>query len=145
MKMYYGNIPINSMRVVKHDVSTNDADVVASDLQAGKTCYARGKKVTGTGKSFEFASYGTAYFNLPIPVPADVNTVEVASTEYPLIMMFTMDEIKNIDFTSKQTIAKIMIDNEEHIISLVVNDNIMTISCDKGVSLEVFYGKDNYV
>lgn len=145
MKMFYGNIPINSMRVIKHDVSTNDADVIASDLQAGKTCYARGKKITGTGKSFEFAQYGTTHLNFPIVIPNNINVIEFASAEYPLMMAFTMDETKNIDFTSEQTVAKVMIDNEEYIVTLAINNNIMTISCDKNISLDVFFGRDCYV
>ena len=57
MKMFLGNTPMNAMKIIKQDISTSDADIVASDLQTGKICYDRGTKVTRTGKSFEFANY----------------------------------------------------------------------------------------
>lgn len=144
MKMMYGNAPFKGLKVKSFGVDTNDCTMVASDLQAGVTAVARGKKITGTGKSFEFAQYGRISLNFPIVIPANINVIELASTEYPVRMLYSVNNIKDIDFSSKQDIAKIIIDNEEYTISLVINNNMMTISCDKSISLEVFYGKDNY-
>lgn len=144
MKMMYGNVPFKGLKVKSFGVDTNDCTMVASDLQAGVTAVARGKKITGTGKSFEFAQYGRTSLNFPIVIPANINVIELASTEYPVRMLYSVNNIKDIDFSSKQDIAKIIIDNEEYTISLVINNNMMTISCDKSISLEVFYGKDNY-
>lgn len=141
MKLMLGNTPVKKMMI--HN-DTQDATMVASDLQSGVTCYAKGQKVTGTGKSFEFAQYGKTYLNFPIVVPSNINVFEVASTDYPIKMLFSINNIKNIDFSSKKDVAKVIIDNEEYMISLLVSGNIMTIYCDKSVSLEVFYGKDNY-
>lgn len=142
MKMYLGNTAVNSMKV---GTNTDDATLIASDLQSGVTGYARGKKVVGTGKSFEFAWYGNTYLNFPMPIPAPINIVELASTNYPVKMSIDLNNMRNIDFSSEQTIANVAIDGEEHSVSIVVENNIMTISCDKSISLEVFYGKDNYV
>lgn len=38
--------------------STYDADITPENMQNGMTAYARGEKVIGTGKCFEFAHYG---------------------------------------------------------------------------------------
>lgn len=145
MKMCLGKTPINNLHIVKHDVSTNDATVMPSDIQAGMTCYARGKKVTGTGKSFEFAKYGTAYTNFPIPVNSIINVIEISSTTYPIIMAGRLTDINNMDFSVVQEVGTVIIDGTSYAISAVVENNILTISCDKSISLEVFFGKDNYV
>lgn len=145
MKMMYNKTPVKSMKVKHYEVSTNDCSAIPSDLQTGVTCVSKGKKITGTGKSFEFAHYGTTRLNLPIPVPEAINVIEIASTEYPVRMLFGVNNIKNIDFSSESAVANVTIDGEEYIVSLTMNNNILTISCEKSISLEIFYGKDNYV
>lgn len=145
MKMIYGSVPVKNLHITKHDVSTQDATVVASDLQAGVTCYARGQKVTGTGKCFEFARYGSVHLNMPIPIGASINIIEVASVNYPVLMTISLDEMKNIDFSSTQEIAKVIVDGIDYIVTATVENNMLTISCDRNISLEIFYGKDNFV
>lgn len=145
MKMMYNKTPVKSMKVKHYEISTNDCSAIPSDLQTGVTCVSKGKKITGTGKSFEFAHYGTTRLNLPIPVPEAINVIEIASTEYPVRMLFGVNNIKNIDFSSESAVANVTIDGEEYIVSLTMNNNILTISCEKSISLEIFYGKDNYV
>lgn len=49
MKCYLGISPVKSLDIRKLDVDTNDATVVASDMQSGSIAYAKGQKVTGTG------------------------------------------------------------------------------------------------
>lgn len=145
MKMIYNGTPIKSLNIKHYEMDTNSCDMIASDLQAGKTAVARGKKITGTGKSFEFASYATTALNYPIPIPTNINVIELASTTYPVTMAMRLIEIKNVDFSTEKTIGSVMVDSVEYPISMVVSNNIMTISCDKNISLELFYGKDNYV
>lgn len=43
---------------IQNAPNTYDADITAVDMQHGKTAWAKGKKVVGTGKAFEFANYG---------------------------------------------------------------------------------------
>ena len=145
MKMMYNGTEIKSLNIKHYEIDSNFATVEPSDMQAGKTAVARGEKITGTGKSFEFASYATTALNYPIPIPANINVIELASTTYPVTMAMRLIEIKNIDFSTDKTIGSVMIDSVEYPISMVVSNNIMTISCDKNISLELFYGKDNYV
>lgn len=40
--------------------NTYDADITPENMQRGMTAYAKGKKIVGTGKAFEFAYYGLA-------------------------------------------------------------------------------------
>lgn len=142
MKMYYGNVPVSSMKV---GTNTDDATFVASDLQAGKTGYSMGRKVTGTGKSFEFANYGSIDTNLPLTIPSAINVVEIASTIYPLKSAISFSEIVNVDFTTPQTLGYIFIDDIEYPITITANNGMFILSCDKATKLQFFYGKDNYL
>ena len=144
MKLMYGNVPVKSMNVHSYELSTNDATLKPSDMQAGITAYAKGKKITGTGKSFEFALYGTTYTNFPIPVSNVINIIEISSTVYPVIMEKTLNSVTELDFSNTQTIGTVIVDNINYPVSAVVENNLLTISCDKSISLEVFYGRDNY-
>lgn len=145
MKMFLGEVPIQSLNVHHFEMNTNDATVVSSDLQAGVTCYARGQKITGTGKSFEFAQYGNVETNFPLVIPNIVNIIEIASTAYPVKSAVALSAIKNMDFSTPQTIGYIIIDNVENPITATIDGNILTLSCSQTITLQVFYGKDNYI
>lgn len=145
MKLMYGNVPVKNLHITKHDVSTNDATMVASDLQAGVTAYARGQKITGTGKSFEFADYGGFNTNLPIIIDNTINVIEITSTIYPIKSTIPLSDMKNTDFSVSQTIGVVIIDSVEYPVIVSISNGMLTLSCDKTVTLEVFYGKDNYV
>lgn len=145
MKMYYGNVPIQSMNIRHYEMDTNDCDMVASDLQAGKTAVARGKRITGTGKCFEFASYGALQTNSSRYVPTNINVVEISSTVYPIKLNISLDTMYEMDFTSPKQIAIVNIDGVNYPLNVSVVNNILKITCEKTFYLEVFYGKDNYV
>lgn len=145
MKMYYGNVPIKSMNIKHYEMDTNDATVLASDLQNGVTCYARGSKITGTGKIFEFADYGAFKTNIPIIIDNMINVIEITSTAYPIKSEIPLSEMKNIDFSVSQLIASVVIDAVEYPITTTIDDGMLILYCDKSVTLQVFYGKDNYV
>lgn len=145
MKMFYGNIPVNSMKIKHYEMNTNSATVQPSDMQAGVTCFGRGKKITGTGKAFEFAQYGSIGTNLPLVIPNIINIIEITSTVYPIKSVFVLSEIKNVDFTTPQIIGYVVADNVESPVTATINDNILTLLCDKTLVLEFFIGKDNYV
>lgn len=145
MKLMYGNVPVKSMNIHHFEMNTNDCDMLASDLQAGKTAVARGSKIIGTGKAFEFATYGGFIANTTRFVPNNINIIEVSSIDYPVKLNLQLYDMKNIDFTTRQDIATVVIDGIEYGISVSVSSNMITIYCDKDITLQVFYGKDNYI
>lgn len=145
MKMFYGNTPINSLNVHCYELSTQDATVQPSDLQAGITCYARGAKVTGTGKSFEFAFYGGVSSNDALYIPTDINVVEITSLSYPIQHTVALSDMKEYNFSTEQTIGNIIADGISYPVTVIASENMLTISCDIDTTLQIFYGKDNYV
>lgn len=145
MKMYYGNTPVNSMRIKHYEMNTNDCTAIPSDLQAGVTCVSKGKKITGTGKSFEFAYYGARETNSSQYIPNNINVIEMASVDYPIQLAIPFSDMKNSDFTVLKTIGNIIIDSIAYPIKVQAVNNVLTISCDMTVTLQLFYGKDNYI
>lgn len=142
MKLMLGGTPVKKMMI--HN-DTMDATMVASDMQAGVTAYANGQKITGTGKSFEFANYGGLVTNTNRFIPNDINVIEITSINYPIKANFELQSMKDVDFSNTQNIATVLIDGSEYDLMLSAKSNILTISCDKTIELQVFYGKDNYV
>lgn len=145
MKMIYNGTPVNSMKVKHYEMDTNSATVQPSDMQAGTTCFARGKKITGTGKCFEFAQYGSINTNIPLIIPNTINVVEIASTTYPIKSAIAFSEIANVDFTTSQMLGSIFIDDVEYPITITVNNGMLILSCNKSTKLQFFFGKDNYL
>lgn len=142
MKLMLGGTPVKKMMI--HN-DTMDATMVASDLQAGVTAYANGQKVTGTGKSFEFAQYGNIRTNDTCPVPSMINVIAVTSMQYPVKSTFEFGEMKNTDFSVAQKIGVVSINNVEYDILVSVISNMLSITCNQNVDLQIFFGKDNYV
>lgn len=142
MKLMLGGTPVKKMMI--HN-DTMDATMVASDMQAGVTAYANGQKITGTGKSFEFACCGKLETNSPQYIPNNVNIVEIASVDNPIQLTVMLNEMKEVDFTNTQNIASAIVNGVSYPLMVQASDNFLTISCDKTISLQVFYGKDNYV
>ena len=145
MKMMYNGTQIKSLNIKHYELNTNDCDMVASDMQAGKTAVARGKKITGTGKSFEFASYGKLRTNTPTPIPNNINVIHISSLDYPVQLSVALTDMKNFDFTNAKTIGNITINNVTSPITVSVINNMLNVSCSDTIYLQVFYGKDNYV
>lgn len=145
MKLVYGGVPYNSLKVKHYEVSTNDCDMIASDLQAGKTAVARGQKIIGTGKSFEFAYYGQFETNDTFPIPSIINVVEVASLLYPIQLAIPMIDMKNRDFSIEQVVGNVIVNNVSYPIKVKYTNNQISITCEQTFPLQVFFGKDNYV
>lgn len=145
MKMIYNGTPVSSIKVKHYEIPTNDCDMIASDIQAGKTGVARGQKITGTGKSFEFACYGDAITNMAAFIPTTINVIEITSLDYPIRSSITFAEMIDIDFATEKMIGVVLIDGEEYPITLSIQGNILTFNCEKTISLQFFYGRDNYI
>lgn len=145
MKMIYGGTPVNSLKVRHYETNTNDATTVPSAVQAGLTYYANGRKEIGTGKSFEFASYGEFLTNEMDYIPSDINVILVSSVDNPIRLVMTIDNIRNQNFMTPVEIGSAFIDNAYYPIFVSVDDNFISMTCEKTILLQVFYGKDNYV
>ncbi len=145
MKMFYNGAPIKSLNIKHYEMDTNDCDMIASDLQAGKTAVAKGRKVTGTGKSFSFATYGGWLTNESDFIPTAINTVLIGSVDYPVTMTVPMNEIRFYDFSSPQKVAEVLIDGITYPITLSVQNGEFLIACEKTINIELFIGKDEYI
>lgn len=144
MKMYLGKTPIKSLNIKHYEMDTNSATMVPSDLQAGVTAFAKGKKVTGTGKSFEFAYYGAIETNQAQYIPTDINVVEITSLFYPIQHAIALSDMKITDFTVAQTVGNVIVDGITYGITVQALNNFLTVSCEQTIKLQIFYGKDNY-
>lgn len=146
MKMIYNGTPVKSLNVHHFEMNTNDCDMVASDLQAGKTAVARGQKITGTGKCFSFAFYGRCNSNEIIPIPVStVNTVLISADSYAVKMTKTILELQGLDFTNPQDVAVITIDGTDYMVTVQTSNSMITVACEKTVALQVLFGKDEYM
>lgn len=145
MKLFYGGVPYNTTKVKHYEISTNDCDMESFDLQTGKTAVAKGKKITGTGKAFEFAFYGAWTTNLPIIIPVEINVIQISSIAYPIKTLVSVYDITSVDFSVPQTIAEAIIDGTNYPIVVSMQSGMLNISCDRTIDIELFYGKDRYV
>ena len=146
MKMYYGNVPIKSLNSKSFETNTNDATVQASDMQAGLTGYARGQKITGTGKAFEFATYGKFNVNRAFPIPvADINTIIVSSVDGAVKMTDEINNLRDFDFSTAQEIAKITLNSVEYPLTVQITSNGITFGCAQDTFIQAMIGKDNFI
>ena len=145
MKMIYNGTPVNSLKVKHYELSTNDATLKPSDMQAGVTAYAKGQKVTGTGKCFSFALYGGSSTNESNIIPTVINTIQIGSTDYPVRMTLPMNRMVSHDFTVAQTVAEVTIDGVVYPMIVSVQNGEFLITCEKTITVQLFIGKDEYV
>ena len=144
--MIYGGVPVNSLKVKHYELDTNSATVQPSDMQSGITAYARGQKIIGTGKSFEFAYYGRMLSNDSFIIPTNtVNVVHISSVDYPVHSLVHLANMDNLDFTSGQVVCNLIVNGSEHPVTVIANNNEISVNCDVNVYFEIFFGKDNYV
>ena len=144
MKLMYGSVPVKSMNIHHFEMDTNSATVQASDMQAGVTCFARGQKVVGTGKCFEFANYGVSRTNVSEYIPTSINVVEITSLDYPIKSSIAFSNMIDIDFTTEQVVGVVVVDDVEYPITAKIEGYFLTFGCEKTITLQSFYGKDRY-
>lgn len=145
MKMFYGNTPINSLNIKHYEMDTNSCDMIASDLQAGKTAVARGQKITGTGKCFSFASYGRWTTNISNLIPMDINTIQIGSMDYPVKMTVSINDSHSCDFSTPQGVAEVVIDGITYPMVVSVQNGEFLVTCEKTIDIQLFMGKDEYI
>lgn len=114
-------------------------------MQSGMIAFAKGVKLTGTGKAFAFASYGQISTNKALPVPSIINVIEVSSLTYPVKTNIALSSMKNTNFSTIQKIGAVTINGTAYDITAQVSNNMLTVGCSKDISLEVFYGRDEHV
>lgn len=142
MKMYLGDVPVKSLYA---HTDTDEGNITAPDMQSGMIAFAKGVKLTGTGKAFAFASYGQISTNKALPVPSIINFIEVSSLTYPVKTNIALSSMKNTDFSTIQKIGAVTINGTAYDITAQVSNNMLTVGCSKDIDLEVFYGRDEHV
>jgi hypothetical protein len=133
------------MNIHHFEMDTNDCDMIASDLQAGKTAVAKGRKIVGTGKCFKFALYGGWSTNLPDFIRDNINVIHLGCEQYPLRMTVLLQDMKTHDFSVAQKMAEVTVDSVVYPIVVSAQDGMLDIVCDKTIDIELFYGKDEYI
>lgn len=142
MKMYLGDVPVKALYT---HTDTDEGNITAPDMQSGMIAFAKGVKLTGTGKAFAFASYGQISTNKALPVPSIINFIEVSSLTYPVKTNIALSSMKNTDFSTIQKIGAVTINGTAYDITAQVSNNMLTVGCSKDINLEVFYGRDEHV
>lgn len=142
MKMYLGDVPVKALYT---HTDTDEGNITAPDMQSGMIAFAKGVKLTGTGKAFAFASYGLMSTNKAWPVPSIINVIEVSSLTYPVKTNIALSSMKNTNFSTIQKIGAVTINGTAYDITAQVSNNMLTVGCSKDISLEVFYGRDEHV
>lgn len=142
MKMYLGDVPVKALYT---HTDTDEGNITAPDMQSGMIAFAKGVKLTGTGKAFAFASYGHMSTNKAWPVPSIINVIEVSSLTYPVKTNIALNSMKNTNFSTIQKIGAVTINGTAYDITAQVSNNMLTVGCSKDIGLEVFYGRDEHV
>lgn len=142
MKMYLGDVPVKALYT---HTDTDEGNITAPDMQSGMIAFAKGVKLTGTGKAFAFASHGQMSTNKAWPVPSIINFIEVSSLTYPVKTNIALSSMKNTDFSTIQKIGAVTINGTAYDITAQVSNNMLTVGCSKDIDLEVFYGRDEHV
>lgn len=142
MKMYLGDVPVKALYT---HTDTDEGNITAPDMQSGMIAFAKGVKLTGTGKAFAFASYGQMPTNKAWPVPSIINVIEVSSLTYPVKTNIALSSMKNTNFSTIQKIGSVTINGTAYDITAQVSNNMLTVGCSKDINLEVFYGRDEHV
>lgn len=142
MKMYLGDVPVKALYT---HTDTDDADLVSSDMHIGKTAYVKGRKITGTGRSFAYAMYGSCSSNASMPIPvSSLNTILISCASYAVKMTDVIIDLGKNNYTTARAVANVTIDGTNYPITVKIASNTLTIACGKTVTLQVLFGKDDH-
>lgn len=142
MKMYLGDVPVKALYT---HTDTDDADLVSSDMHSGKTAYVKGRKITGTGKAFVYAIYGSCPSNTSMPIPvSSLNTIVISCASYAVKMTGGIVDLGKNNYTTARAVANVTIDGTNYPITVKIASNTLTIACGKTVTLQVLFGKDDH-
>lgn len=133
--------------------STYDADLTPVDMQLGRTAYVKGEKITGTGKCFEFATYGlkrvkklsNGCYGVSFELSKGANTFFIVPTGTGDIFVQTSSGANIGDEPTK--IGKNLTVEGDILVAYDANQ-LMIYATDivsSSTSLRVFVGKDNEV
>lgn len=157
MPYYIGNKKIKKVGVLT-EPNSYQTTITPADMQMGMTAVSKGKVITGTGKAFEFAQYGSKIITSII----DKNGVERKG------VTFDYDNTTNLVFVAPTTSGNVIL-QEDYLIKLVegketiiASDNTtggdlrayydgerliiyLTQPTDELTILRFFIGKDNHI
>ena len=133
--------------------SSYDADITPENMQRGMSAYAKGKKVIGTGKCFEFAEYGlyrvkkldNGYYGIAIELGEGANTFFIVPTGKGDIVVQTANGIEVGNEPEK--IGENTTSEGDVLVSYVEGQVMVYITkiTSTSTTLRVFIGKDNEV
>lgn len=158
--LVYGDKRIKAIGVTNGiGLDTSDADITPADMQNGKIGYANGEKVIGTGKCFEFASYGAENFDLifdeqdndrygiMMKLPSITNTLFISSTPNSDVVVQEIFRINEIEENKAVKIGTNITTNGEFFV--FHTQGYIFIYCtdvqNAESKLNYFIGKDIYI
>ena len=142
MKMYLGDVPVKALYT---HTDTDEGNITAPDMQSGMIAFAKGVKLTGTGKAFAFAVYGSCSSNASMPITvSSLNTIGISCASYAVKMTDGIIDLGKNNYTTARTVANVTIDGTNYPITVKIASNTLTIACSKTVTLQVLFGKDDH-
>lgn len=142
MKMYLGDVPVKALYM---HTDTDDANLVPSDMHSGKTAYVKGRKITGTGRAFAYAMYGSCSSNASMPIPvSSLNAIGISCASYAVKMTDGIIDLGKNNYTTARAVANVTIDGTNYPITVKIASGTLTIACSKTVTLQVLFGKDDH-
>ena len=157
MSLHLGNTKYKGV-FVQNAPNSYQTDITPADMQSGKTCVSKGQVLTGTGKAFEFAEYGSylvrkitdskgnKLYGVPLDVGENANIIFIAPSSTGDIVLqenFIVDiksgEITNLGI-NHTTGGEINACYENNRVIVYLTD----FSTNKTI-LRIFVGKDNAI
>lgn len=134
MPYYIGNKKIKKIGVLT-EPNSYQTTITPADMQMGMTAVSKGKVITGTGKAFEFASYGSRVMESI----TDKNGIERQGTT------FKYDSTTNVIFVAPTMQGNTVL-QDQYLVNLLDNTEV-TIATDitTGGDLRVYYDGEHLI
>lgn len=134
MPYYIGNKKIKKIGVLT-EPNSYQTTITPADMQMGMTAVSKGKVITGTGKAFEFASYGSRVIS-PI---IDKNGIERQGTP------FDYDSTTNVIFVAPTMDGNVIL-QDQYLVNLSENtETIIASDNTTGGDLRVYYDGERLI